>query len=220
MKTDRKKTAEYIYGELEELRDWLDDIKIEDQDSFDELTERQQESKRGEALQEEIDNLDTAICDLDDAVNLLIEYVENLDSDDEEDEDDTDEEEELREDDEAEVERGNPAELARKLSSNLQARTETFADNGLQILNITCSPLAEDDADLKVMVELSAVPGVSRYVGKKLYINLYDENGYLYLSKCGYLSEIKSDRETVLLTCCGCGDVLYKVASGRLYISM
>ena len=68
----RKEIAKYI-ASLEEIKDKLDSMKDEEQDKFDNMPEGLQESERGEAMQEAIEQLETVCDNLDEVISALEE---------------------------------------------------------------------------------------------------------------------------------------------------
>ena len=68
----RKEIAKYI-ASLEEIKDKLDSMMDEEQDKFDNMPEGLQESERGEAMQEAIEQLETACDNLDEELSALQE---------------------------------------------------------------------------------------------------------------------------------------------------
>ena len=68
----RKEIAKYI-ASLEDIKDKLDSMMDEEQDKFDNMPEGLQESERGEAMQEAIEQLGTACDNLDEAISALQE---------------------------------------------------------------------------------------------------------------------------------------------------
>ena len=68
----RKEIAKYI-ASLEEIKDKLDSMMDEEQDKFDNMPEGLQESERGEAMQEAIEQLETACDNLDEVISALKE---------------------------------------------------------------------------------------------------------------------------------------------------
>lgn len=75
MNKERRKRIEAImdalsqaYGELEELRD-------EEDEAYDNLPENFQEGSRGEAMQEAIDNMETALAAVEEAKDALEEAI-------------------------------------------------------------------------------------------------------------------------------------------------
>ena len=68
----RKEIAKYI-ASLEEIKDKLDSMMDEEQDKFDNMPEGLQESERGEAMQEAIEQLEAACDNLDEVISALQE---------------------------------------------------------------------------------------------------------------------------------------------------
>ena len=68
----RKEIAKYI-STLEDIKDKLESMMDDEQDKFDNMPEGLQESERGEAMQEAIEQLETACENLDEVINCLQE---------------------------------------------------------------------------------------------------------------------------------------------------
>lgn len=66
---------EDLIDQLGTIKDGIEAVLEEEQESFDNLPEGIQESERGEAMQENIDNLQTAIDSLESEV---IDYIQGV----------------------------------------------------------------------------------------------------------------------------------------------
>ena len=66
----RKEIAKYV-ATLEEIKDKLETMRSEEEDKFDNMPEGLQESERGEAMQEAIENLESATDSLQEAIDTL-----------------------------------------------------------------------------------------------------------------------------------------------------
>ena len=73
MNKSAKKQLSKLYDEIESLREKLEQIKDQQQETYDNMSERVQESERGETLYEALDNLETAHT-------LIEEALENIDN--------------------------------------------------------------------------------------------------------------------------------------------
>lgn len=72
---------------------------------------------------------------------------------------------------------------AKELKKNIQLMESTFTRSNLQVINISCKPMFEDDdAKLKVFVELSTISGTRIPTNTSIKINLYDSEDELYTS--------------------------------------
>lgn len=69
---DRKLVSEWS-DKLDKIKSEIEAMKEEQEIRFDNMPESLQDSERGEEMQEAIDNLDNAVCSIDEAV----EYLEN-----------------------------------------------------------------------------------------------------------------------------------------------
>ena len=75
MNKQRRKRLEDVASRLEECMADLEYIKEEEQEAYDNLPESIQYSERGDAMQENVDDIDYVISDLDqviDSVNNII----------------------------------------------------------------------------------------------------------------------------------------------------
>ena len=75
MNKSRRATLTMIANALEELKSRLETVRDEEQDAFDNMPESLQESERGEAMQEMIDNIDYANDSLDDVISYISEVI-------------------------------------------------------------------------------------------------------------------------------------------------
>lgn len=75
MNKQRRKALDTLYRKIEELRQEVEEVMDEEQDSYDNLPENLQGSERGEAMYEAIDNLDSACRSLDEAMDYILEAV-------------------------------------------------------------------------------------------------------------------------------------------------
>ena len=73
MNKSRRATLTMIANAMEELKSRLETVRDEEQDAFDNMPESLQESERGEAMQEAIDNMEYAMDSLEEAVDYLNE---------------------------------------------------------------------------------------------------------------------------------------------------
>lgn len=71
MNRERRKVIKELIIELEDLYSQLEEVKDEEQESYDNLPENLQESSRGEAASEAIDNLESALSSIDEAREYL-----------------------------------------------------------------------------------------------------------------------------------------------------
>lgn len=80
MNITRSKKISDLYYKLEELKEAVGDILSEEEDYFGNLSEKQQESEKGEQSQTSISNLEDAVNSIDAAViNLADAQLPNLD---------------------------------------------------------------------------------------------------------------------------------------------
>lgn len=72
MNKQRRKTLNQIYDKLAELRDLLEEVKEEEEEYRDNMPENLQNSERYEIAENACDNLDSAVCSLEE----VLDYVE------------------------------------------------------------------------------------------------------------------------------------------------
>lgn len=75
MNKNRRKRIEEIINAIVDAADNLEVIKDEEQEVFDNMPENFQYAERGEAIQENVDDLDDAISNLQDAIETLENIV-------------------------------------------------------------------------------------------------------------------------------------------------
>lgn len=76
MNRDRRKRLQEVYDALEEQLTALEEIRDEEQESYDNYPESLQESERGQALYENVDSLDSAYYDLESLMESIQEVLE------------------------------------------------------------------------------------------------------------------------------------------------
>jgi len=74
-KQDRKMIEGYI-SQLDDIKNNIEAMKDEQEERFNNMPDGLQESERGEAMQEAIDNLDSASDSIGDAIDYLNELTE------------------------------------------------------------------------------------------------------------------------------------------------
>lgn len=74
-KQQRKELQGYVES-LDEIKCAIEEMMDEEQDKFDNMPEGLQESERGEAMQEAIENLESASSSLEEAIDYLNEITE------------------------------------------------------------------------------------------------------------------------------------------------
>lgn len=73
MNKQRRKSIQEVMTKLEELKEQLDYILSDEQEAFDNLPESLQDSERGNAMSEAIDNLEYAMSSIEEVVEYLEE---------------------------------------------------------------------------------------------------------------------------------------------------
>lgn len=76
MNKQRRKELERIADLLSECMSGLESVKEEEQEAYDNLPGGIQYSERGEAMQENVDDLDYVISDLDSVISSINEIIE------------------------------------------------------------------------------------------------------------------------------------------------
>ena len=223
MEKERAADIAKIVGKLEKLKDQVEKLRDSEQEIYDDMSEEQQESSKGEALQEVIDNLDTAYSDVDDAISVLEEYTDGISYEEEEEK--------------KEMEKGNMDEVVdlkpelkfqkskgsedigfpKNLRRNTEIMTGTFEANNLQCLNIGCKyEIDKKDHNLYFYVEIATISGKLDRM-KTLHINLYDEDGDLcdsdYTAVCTF-----SGLDTETISFSSKNDNLEKAVKARVYV--
>lgn len=108
--------------------------------------------------------------------------------------------------------------LAKELKKNIQVMETTFAANNLQVLNVGCKPCGDNDADLDVYVEIASISGSSLENDVDIKINLYDEDGELYMTDDTYVdSDTFAGYDTLTIQCYDSRHTLEQASKGRLY---
>lgn len=75
MNKQRRKSLDTLYTRIESLKADLEDILSEEQEAYDNLPESLQDSERGETMYDAIDNLESAVADLEEAMDYIIEAI-------------------------------------------------------------------------------------------------------------------------------------------------
>lgn len=73
MNNVRRRELMRINNALEELKDRVDDVMCEEEDSFNNLTENLQQTEKGQAMEEAINNLNDAIDAIEEAIDCISE---------------------------------------------------------------------------------------------------------------------------------------------------
>ena len=75
MNKQRRKELDTIYRKIEDLMQDLETVCGEEQDAYDNLPESLQESDRGETMYNAIDNMESAMSSLGEALDYIVEAV-------------------------------------------------------------------------------------------------------------------------------------------------
>ena len=75
MNKQRRKELDTIYRKIEYLMQDLETVCGEEQDAYDNLPESFQESDRGETMYNAIDNMESALSSLGEAMDYILEAV-------------------------------------------------------------------------------------------------------------------------------------------------
>lgn len=75
MNKQRRKEIEKVVSQLEDIQADIDALRDEEEEAYDNLPESLQDSERGEAMQEAIDQLEEASSSVGDAIDYLNELV-------------------------------------------------------------------------------------------------------------------------------------------------
>ena len=75
MNKARRKAIEKISEQLEELQAELQELRDAEEEAYDNLPESLQEGEKGDAMQEAIDNMESADSSIQDAIDYLGELL-------------------------------------------------------------------------------------------------------------------------------------------------
>ena len=75
MNKQRRKELDTIYRKIEDLMQDLETVCGDEQDAYDNLPESFQESDRGETMYNAIDNMESALSSLGEAMDYILEAV-------------------------------------------------------------------------------------------------------------------------------------------------
>ena len=73
MNNNRRKTIQGIRDSIIDLQTKLEEVQSEEQDAYDNLPESLQESEKGQVMYDALDNIESAISSL----NEAMEYLDN-----------------------------------------------------------------------------------------------------------------------------------------------
>lgn len=76
MNAQRRKAIDAITDKLLELKEELESLRDEEQECYDNLPESLQYSERGEAMEENVSDLDEACDELDTVISNLADLIE------------------------------------------------------------------------------------------------------------------------------------------------
>lgn len=76
MNAKQRKSIEKFVEKIDEVKTDLEYMQEEETEKFDNMPEGLQESERGEAMQEAIENLEAAVGSLEEAIDYLNEITE------------------------------------------------------------------------------------------------------------------------------------------------
>lgn len=76
MNAERRKELASIIERLGNLKDDLESVRDQEEECFDNLPEQLQVSERGEAMQENYEEMDGILGDLEDIVNRIQEIID------------------------------------------------------------------------------------------------------------------------------------------------
>jgi len=75
MNKQRRKELDTIYRKIEDIMQDLETVCGDEQDAYDNLPESFQESDRGETMYNAIDNMESALSSLGEAMDYILEVV-------------------------------------------------------------------------------------------------------------------------------------------------
>ncbi len=110
--------------------------------------------------------------------------------------------------------------LAKELKKHIEIIESTFAANNLQVISLGCKPYEENDADLRVNIEIATISGSEIPSDLQIKINLYDEDDDLYMTNYIVMNKDKfSGYDTITINCYDNSHVLEKAVKGRLFVT-
>lgn len=75
MNKGRRAELKSIAGKLEKLKEEIEFTRMDEETSFENLPESLQESERGEAMQEAMDDMVDAMDNIEEAINILTKLI-------------------------------------------------------------------------------------------------------------------------------------------------
>lgn len=110
--------------------------------------------------------------------------------------------------------------LAKELKKNTDVMEMTFKKFNLQLIQFSYHPYSDNDADCDFLVELMSEDGDAIVDSVYLKINLYDENGDLFLNEYEFINhEDFSGYDTFKINLYDNGRTLLEAKSARIYMS-
>lgn len=76
MNKARRKWLEDIYNRLEVLKDELENLSVEEQEAFDNLPESLQDSERGDAMEENVSDIDDAASSIEEIMDTIQDIID------------------------------------------------------------------------------------------------------------------------------------------------
>lgn len=76
MNKARRKWLEDIYNRLEVLKDELENLSVEEQDAYDNLPESLQDSERGDAMEENVSDIDDAASSIEEIMDTIQDIID------------------------------------------------------------------------------------------------------------------------------------------------
>lgn len=76
MNKARRKWLEDIYNRLEVLKDELENLSVEEQDAYDNLPESLQDSERGDAMEENVSDIDDVASSIEEIMDTIQDIID------------------------------------------------------------------------------------------------------------------------------------------------
>ena len=110
--------------------------------------------------------------------------------------------------------------LARELKKNTDVLDMTFKKYNLQVLQFAYRPFDDNDADCSLLIEVASVEGNSIEKSVRIVVNLYDEDGEIYMSERQPIFNYDfAGYDTYVIQLYNNGRTLKEAKSARIFVS-
>lgn len=112
------------------------------------------------------------------------------------------------------------ANLAKELKKNTDIMEMTFKRFNLRVLQYSYHPCSDKDADCELIIELVTIDGDSILDDASIKVNLYDENGEIFLTESEYIdSDDFAGYDTFKIDLYNNSNTLIMAKTARVYMS-